>query len=71
MDYKDYSREEEGHPIGYKVPHRTDTTFPEKLHVALESAEQDGNDDVLSWQPHGRAFRVHDTDQLTERVLKL
>ena len=70
MDYVDYSQEEED-PGVYLARRGTEPTFPERLHFALESAEKDGHDEAISWQPHGRAFIVHDADKLTENVLKL
>lgn len=33
--------------------------FPLKLHELLERAEEEGLNDIVSWQPHGRAFIVH------------
>jgi hypothetical protein len=33
--------------------------FPSKLHVALDEIENDGFGDIISWQPHGRCFVVH------------
>jgi hypothetical protein len=34
--------------------------FPFKLHEMLAAVALQGNDATVSWQPHGRAFRVHD-----------
>ena len=70
MAYVDHSREKED-PAEEWVQRTNENSFPAILHVALENAEKDGTEEVLSWQPHGRAFRVHDTEQLTETVLKL
>mmetsp|Transcript_21677 Transcript_21677/g.31058 ORF Transcript_21677/g.31058 Transcript_21677/m.31058 type:complete len:574 (-) Transcript_21677:133-1854(-) len=33
--------------------------FPLMLHELLNSVEADGHADVISWQPHGRAFCIH------------
>jgi hypothetical protein len=35
------------------------TPFPLKLHELLEKAESEHLTDIISWQPHGRAFVVH------------
>jgi hypothetical protein len=34
--------------------------FPLKLHEMLDQIEKDGLASVISWQPHGRCFVVHD-----------
>eukprot|EP00980_Cylindrotheca_fusiformis_P001049 scaffold288_cov97-Cylindrotheca_fusiformis.AAC.7 len=34
-------------------------SFPFKLHDILDSAEKYGFSSVVSWQPHGKAFRIH------------
>jgi hypothetical protein len=39
------------------------TPFPLKLQEMLSSVEVDGHEDVVSWQPHGRCFVVHDQDR--------
>lgn len=36
------------------------SAFPSTLHHLLEHAEEGGYDKYISWQSHGRAFRVHD-----------
>ena len=43
--------------------------FPLKLHELLDTIEADGHADVLSWQPHGRSFRVHKTREFVETVM--
>jgi HSF-type DNA-binding len=43
--------------------------FPERLHVALTDLEQQGLSHIVSWQPHGRAFRVHKRDAFVEKIL--
>ena len=44
-------------------------SFPLKLHRALSEIEADGLSDVVGWQPHGRAFTVHDTDRFRSEIL--
>jgi HSF-type DNA-binding len=36
--------------------------FPEKLYRLLDRAEAEGFNHVISWQPHGRCFVVHDRE---------
>lgn len=43
--------------------------FPLKLHEVLDQVVQDGYDDVISWQPHGRAFAIHQPKVFTEHVM--
>jgi len=38
---------------------KSNEPFPLKLHEMLETAEREGFTGVVSWQPHGRAFLVH------------
>jgi hypothetical protein len=44
-------------------------TFPAILHNLLLYAEMEGYDDCISWQPHGRAFHVHDSNAFVEQVM--
>ena len=43
--------------------------FPQKLHQMLQAAEHNGFQDIVSWQPHGRAFRVNDRVRFVQRIL--
>lgn len=45
--------------------------FPEKLYGMLESAGADGYSDIVSWQPHGRAFCVHKPKPFVEDVMAM
>lgn len=45
------------------------TNFPAKLHFVLESLEKDGQADIMSWQPHGRAFMIRDKARLVAEIL--
>jgi hypothetical protein len=45
--------------------------FPVKLHYMLGELEADGRDGIVSWQPHGRCFVVHDQTRFVEQVLPL
>jgi len=47
-----------------------EVVFPVKLHETLENAEKAGLSNIVSWQPHGRCFLVHDQNAFVEEVLK-
>jgi hypothetical protein len=44
-------------------------SFPFKLHAMLDQLESLGKTDVLSWLPHGRAFRVHNPDVFAKEFM--
>lgn len=44
-------------------------TFPFKLYDMLQAAETYNFDDVVSWGPHGQAFKVHDSRAFAQRIL--
>lgn len=44
--------------------------FPLKLHALLEEIEKDGLSHIISWQPHGRCFVVHNPKQFVDQVLQ-
>jgi HSF-type DNA-binding len=44
-------------------------SFPLKLHSLLDKIEADGLDHVISWQPHGRCFVVHDPKKFVDHVM--
>lgn len=43
--------------------------FPIVLHELLSDVEMTGQTDIISWQPHGRCFIVHDTDAFVQQFL--
>lgn len=43
--------------------------FPARLHFMLDDLENDGRDDIVSWQPHGRSFKVHNKDGFVKDVI--
>jgi len=43
--------------------------FPSRLHYVLSQMEQDGLDGIMSWQPDGASFKIHDRDRLVSEVL--
>jgi HSF-type DNA-binding len=44
-------------------------SFPHQLHFVLAEMERDGQAHIASWQPHGRAFKVHDREQFVKTIL--
>lgn len=45
------------------------TPFPERLYSMLKDADGAGFSDVVSWQPHGRCFTVHQPKKFVEEVM--
>jgi len=43
--------------------------FPEILHRALKTLEDEGNSDVASFYSHGRAFAVNDVDRFVSDIM--
>ena len=43
-----------------KPTHASDRNFPVKLHYMLSELEDDEQDHIVGWAPHGRCFVVHD-----------
>ena len=43
--------------------------FPERLNSMLGQAEAEGFEAIVSWQPHGRCFIVHQPKQFVEEVM--
>lgn len=43
--------------------------FPWKLHSMLDSAAEEGFEEIVSWEDDGRSFRVHNTQKFVERVM--
>lgn len=47
--------------------------FPQKLYRMLEYADKSPDDvqAIISWQPHGRSFKIKDKKRLQDEVLPL
>lgn len=43
--------------------------FPIRLHNMLDAAEAEGMTDIVCWQPHGRAFVVHDPKRFVRLIM--
>ena len=44
--------------------------FPIKLHEILSKVERDGLSSVISWQPHGRSFKIHQHEEFSRNILQ-
>jgi len=49
----------------------SEQNFPVKLHYMLSDMEEDGLANIVSWQPHGRCFIVHKTEDFVSKILPL
>jgi hypothetical protein len=45
--------------------------FPDRLYQLLEMSEANGWTDIVSFQPHGRSFRVHDKASFVAKLLPI
>jgi len=45
------------------------TPFPWKLHEMLDDMAHTGDNSVVCWQPHGRAFMVHKPKEFVEKIM--
>lgn len=43
--------------------------FPVRLHFLLTQVENDNLSHIVSWQPHGRCFKVHRQDLFVKQIL--
>jgi hypothetical protein len=43
--------------------------FPEKLHDMLSRMDEQGTNNVISWQPHGRCFLIHKKKDFVNQVM--
>lgn len=43
--------------------------FPLKLHQMLSTVADEGLDHIVSWQPHGRCFLVHNKKRFVEEIM--
>jgi hypothetical protein len=47
------------------------THFPSKLHRLLDDSEQNDIAQIISWQIHGRAFKIHKPKDFLEKVVPI
>jgi hypothetical protein len=57
------AKKRRGHRGGVAVP------FPEKLHYMLSRMDDEGTSDIVTWQPHGRCFTVHNSREFVEKIM--
>ena len=43
--------------------------FPIKLYGMLDDVENENNQSIVSWMPHGRAFKVHDRVEFENKIM--
>jgi hypothetical protein len=69
-NYRDHAHIVEEDLSGASKPaNASDRHFPVKMHYMLAELEQDGLDHIVSWQPHGRAFVVHNQAEFVRTIL--
>jgi hypothetical protein len=75
-NYHDHSHDKEqdvlvatGHVDSLSARGGVVTAFPLVLHNMLTFVEEQGLSCIVSWQPHGRAFSVHDTKAFVRQVM--
>ena len=56
-------------PDAFSAPDSVDHSFPVRLHYCLEEMERVGLSHIISWQPHGRCFVVHNKERFIKEVL--
>jgi len=44
-------------------------SYAMKIHIMLEEVETKGEKDIISWMPHGRAFKIHDERAFETNIL--
>jgi len=52
------------------IENRVGGPFPLKLQIILKILEEEGNDCIMSWLPHGRAFVIHNSSRFEQEVVK-
>lgn len=73
-DYHDLSSELDIFFNGYPLPASTpllSLPFPLKLHRILEDSEAAGWGHIISWQPHGRAFKMLNPTLFAEKIMTI
>lgn len=52
-----------------RTPLKNKFQFPFKLHQLLDDAAKEGNEHIVSWLPHGKAFKVHSKKEFENEIL--
>lgn len=70
IDYANISDEEAMATMKKKGKRKsTIKSFPQKMYLIVERSEVDGYSDIVSWLPHGRAFKIHNTTLFLKTIL--
>jgi hypothetical protein len=70
-----YSEEKEDYPVARKVDDNMlpygggNEPFPQKLYQMLQEAEENGQEDVLSFFEHGRTFAIHNLEKFFNDIM--
>jgi HSF-type DNA-binding len=57
-------------PSAASFPGRLDSSsFPAKVLLLLHSVEEENMSHIVSWQPHGRSFMVHNQKEFQSQIL--
>mmetsp|Transcript_30990 Transcript_30990/g.45969 ORF Transcript_30990/g.45969 Transcript_30990/m.45969 type:complete len:410 (-) Transcript_30990:141-1370(-) len=52
-----------------QIGRKKNDRFPNKLMFILEESEKNGEEEIISFLPHGKSFAVHDIDRFVEEVM--
>lgn len=63
---EEYPGAKGGAPIGM---HLRDVQFPRRVHRMLELSEEESFEHIVSWQPGGICFRVHNPSSFVDSIL--
>lgn len=44
-------------------------SYPTRIHLMLEDVEKRGEQDIVAWRSHGRAFKIHDEKAFESKIL--
>jgi HSF-type DNA-binding len=50
-------------------PRELIVNFPVKLHYMLTEIDSKGPESIISWQSHGRCFKIHEPEQFVRLIL--
>ena len=70
--YHDHARDPIVEPmemVGSRSDGAMSRSFPEKLHQLLETMEEESTEHIVSWQPHGRCFVIHDKTAFVDEIM--
>jgi len=68
-NYHDHADDNDEQDVPPPSRRRGSLAFPAKLHAVLDQVEADGLSHVISWQPHGRCFVVHNPGEFVAHVM--